>query len=87
LDESLLQRIASVGKGIYVRSSNSEEGWQKVFDDLNKIQKTDLDSRQFSDFEDRFQYLLGFSLLFLIFELFVFDKRNQWYNRFKPFGN
>jgi Ca-activated chloride channel family protein len=87
LDESLLQRIASVGKGMYVRANNSEEGWQKVFDDLNKIQKSELESRQFSDYEDRFQYFIGFSLLFLIFELFVFDKKNQWFSRFKPFGN
>ncbi|MCX6248401.1 MAG: VWA domain-containing protein [Bacteroidetes bacterium] len=85
LDESLLQRIASVGKGMYVRANNSEEGWQKVFDDLDKIQKSELDSREFSDYEDRFQYFIGFCLLFLIFELFVFDKKNQWFSRFKPF--
>jgi Ca-activated chloride channel family protein len=85
LDESLLQRIASVGKGMYVRANNSEEGWQRVFDDLNKIQKSELESKQFSDYEDRFQYFIGFSLLFLIFELFVFDKKNQWFSRFKPF--
>jgi Ca-activated chloride channel homolog len=85
LDESLLQRIASVGKGMYVRANNSEEGWQKVFDDLNKIEKSELESRQFSDYEDRFQYFIGFCLLFLIFELFVFDKKNQWFSRFKPF--
>jgi Ca-activated chloride channel family protein len=85
LDDSLLQRIASIGKGMYVRITNSEEGWQKVFDDLNKIQKSELESRQFSDYEDRFQYFIGFSLLFLIFELFVFDKKNQWFSRFKPF--
>jgi len=85
LDESLLQRIASIGKGMYVRANNSEEGWQKVFDDLDKIQKSELESRQFSDYEDRFQYFIAFSLLFLIFELFVFDKKNQWFSRFKPF--
>jgi Ca-activated chloride channel family protein len=85
LDDSLLQRIASIGKGMYVRITNSEESWQKVFDDLNKIQKSELESRQFSDYEDRFQYFIGFSLLFLIFELFVFDKKNQWFSRFKPF--
>jgi Ca-activated chloride channel family protein len=85
LDDSLLQRIAAIGKGMYVRITNSEEGWQKVFDDLNKIQKSELESRQFSDYEDRFQYFIGFSLLFLIFELFVFDKKNQWFSRFKPF--
>ena len=85
LDDSLLQRIAALGKGMYVRITNSEESWQKVFDDLNKIQKSELESRQFSDYEDRFQYFIGFSLLFLIFELFVFDKKNQWFSRIKPF--
>jgi Ca-activated chloride channel family protein len=85
LDDSLLQRIASIGKGMYVRSTNSEEGWQKVFDDLDKIQKSELESKQFSDYEDRFQYFIGFCLLFLIFELFVFDRKNQWFTRFKPF--
>ncbi len=85
LDESLLQRIASVGKGMYVRANNSEEGWRKVFDDLNKIEKSELESRQFSDYEDRFQYFIGVTLLFLIFELFVFDKKNQWFSSFKPF--
>jgi Ca-activated chloride channel homolog len=70
---------------MYVRANNSEEGWRKVFDDLNKIEKSELESRQFSDYEDRFQYFIAFSLLFLIFELFIFDKRNQWFSRFKPF--
>jgi Ca-activated chloride channel homolog len=86
LDESLLQRIAAIGKGMYVRATNSEGGWQKIFDDLDKIQKSELESKQFSDYEDRFQYFIVFSLLFLIFELFVFDKKNQWFSRFKPFN-
>lgn len=85
LDESLLQRIAAIGKGMYVRANNAEGGWQKVYDDLDRIQKSELESRQFSDYEDRFQYFIVFCLLFLIFELFVFDKKNQWFSRFKPF--
>jgi len=86
LDESLLQRIAAIGKGMYVRANNSESSWQAVFDDLNKLQKSEIEGRQFSDYEDRYQYFLGFCLLFLIFELFVFDKKNQWYTRFNLFG-
>jgi Ca-activated chloride channel family protein len=85
LDDTLLQKIATIGKAMYVRTTNSEEGWQKVLDDLNKIQKSELESRQFSDYEDRFQYFIAFSLLILIFELFVFDKKNQWFSSFKPF--
>jgi Ca-activated chloride channel homolog len=87
LDDSLLSRIAALGKGMFVTADNSEQGVQKVFDDLDKIQKSELESKQFSDYEDRFQYFLAFCLIFLIFELFVFDKKNQWFSKFKPFGN
>jgi Ca-activated chloride channel family protein len=85
LDETLLQRMASIGNGIYVRANNSETGLQKIFEEINKIQKTEIESRQFSDYENRFQYFLAITLIFLIFELFVFDKKNQWFSKFEPF--
>ena len=87
LDETLLQRIASLGNGMYVRANNSEAGLDKIFKDINKIQKTEIESRQFSDYEDRYQYFIALCLIFLIFELFVFEKKNQWFSRFKPFEN
>ena len=85
LDESPLQQIAASGKGIYIRANNSEVGLQKVLDDINKIQKAEIDTKQYSDYEDLFQYFIAFSLIFLIFELFVYDKKNQWFSKFKPF--
>lgn len=85
LDETLLQKVSSLGNGIYVRANNSEAGLDKIFEDINKIQKSEIESRQFSDYEDRFQYFIALCLIFLIFEMFVFDKKNQWFNRFKPF--
>jgi Ca-activated chloride channel homolog len=85
LDETLLQRMASIGNGIYVRANNSETGLQKIFEEINKIEKTEIESRQFSDYENRFQYFLALSLIFLVFELFVFDRKNQWFSKFRPF--
>jgi Ca-activated chloride channel homolog len=85
LNESLLQQIAAAGKGIFIRASNSDVGLQKVLDDMNKIQKNEIENKQYSDYEDLFQYFVAASLLFLIFELFVYDKKNQWFSRFKPF--
>ena len=85
LDETLLQQIAAAGKGIYIRANNSEVGLRKVLDDIGKIQKAEIDNRQYSDYEDLFQYFIAMSLIFLIFELFVYDKKNQWFSKFKPF--
>jgi Ca-activated chloride channel family protein len=85
LDETLLQQMASVGNGIFVRANNSETGLQKIFEEISKIEKTEIESRQFSDYENRFQYFLALSLIFLVLELFIFDKKNQWFSKFRPF--
>ena len=87
LDETLLQRIASLGNGIYIRASNSETGLNKIFDDINKIEKSEIESKQYSDYEDRFQYFVAFALIFLILDLFVFERKTQWLKKIRPFSN
>jgi Ca-activated chloride channel homolog len=85
LDETLLQRLASVGKGMYVRATTSETGLTKIFDDISKIEKSEIEEKQFSDYEDRFQYFVALALFLLILDLFVFERKTQWMKRFKPF--
>jgi len=85
LDETLLQQIASVGKGMYVRATTSETGLGKIFDEISKIEKSEIEEKQFSDYEDRFQYFVAFALFLLIIDLFVFERKTKWMKRFKPF--
>jgi len=85
LDETLLQRIASIGNGMYVRATNSETGLTKIFDDINKIQKSEIEEKQFSDYEDRFQYFVALALILLILDLFVFERKTRWMKKIKPF--
>lgn len=86
LDETTLKQIASVGKGMYVRASNSEAGLNPVFDDLEKIEKSDIESKQFSDYESRFQYFAALALLILVLDLFVFERKTKWVRNIKLFG-
>ncbi|HTX88993.1 MAG TPA: VWA domain-containing protein [Bacteroidales bacterium] len=85
LDETLLQRIASIGNGMYVRASNSDAGLQGILDNLNRMQKSEIEARQFSDYEDRFQYFVALALILLAIDVFVYDRKNQWFKNFKPF--
>jgi len=85
LDETLLQRIATLGKGMYVRATNSETGLNQIFDDINKIQKTEIESKQYSDYEDRFQYFVALALILLILDLFIFERKTKWLKKVKPF--
>lgn len=86
LDEAMLQRIAAVGNALYVRANNSETGLDKIFEEINKIQKSEIESKLYSDYEDRYQYFLLPGLFFLILEIFIFNRKNQWFSKFKPFG-
>jgi Ca-activated chloride channel homolog len=87
LDETILKQIANVGKGMYVRASNSDAGLNTVFDDLEKIEKSDIESKQFSDFESRFQYFAGLALLILVLDLFVFERKTRWIRNIKLFSD
>ncbi len=85
LDEITLQKVAAAGKGIYVRANNTTAGLKDVFDRINKMEKQKYESKVFSDYEDRFQYLLVFAFLFLLLEFFMTDKKSRWSGKFNIF--
>ena len=85
LDETLLQQIATAGNGLYVRASNSEAGLKPIMDEIGKIQETEIESKQFTDYESRFQYFLAFAILLLVLDLFIFERKTAWMKNIKPF--
>jgi Ca-activated chloride channel homolog len=85
LDEQILQQIAAAGNGVYIRASNSSTGLSKIYDEINKIQKSEIETRQYSDYEDRYQYFIAIGIVFLILELFIFDRKNLWFAKFRLF--
>jgi Ca-activated chloride channel family protein len=85
LNESMLRDIASAGNGIYVRANNTQAGLNKVFDEINKLEKTEFESKMFSDYESRFQYFLAVSLILLIIELLIFERKSKWLSKIQLF--
>lgn len=59
LDETMLTKIAEAGNGIYVRASNTQAGLRKVFEEISRLEKVTVDTKSFSDYEDRFSILCG----------------------------
>lgn len=85
LDEITLQQVATAGNGIYVRASNADAGLIKVFEEINKIEKTEFDSRSFSDYEDRFQYFLAAAFILLLLEFLIPDRKSRLLSRVNIF--
>jgi len=77
LDEITLEKIALQTSGKYFRASSSEVELDKIYEDISKMEKKELASKKFSQYEDRFQYILVFALFLLIAEVFIPDRKRM----------
>ena len=85
LNEVMLQQIAAAGNGDYVRANNTQAGLSKIFKKINALEESEIETRLFTDYEDQFQYFIGFGLLILFLEFFIFDRRTKWASNIKLF--
>ena len=83
LNEMLLQQIADAGKGKYLRAANRQDELETLFKDIEGMEKKQLASRVYTEFEDRFQYPLCAALALLLLEFFVSERRTRWLDRWK----
>ncbi len=74
LNQSMLQDIAKGGNGIYVRANNAQSGLQVVLDEINRMEKTEFETKLFADYDDKFQYFLFPAIILLILELMIPEK-------------
>jgi Ca-activated chloride channel family protein len=85
LNEEMLKQIASSGKGSYIRASSTKSGLDALFYEINKMEKNKIDSKVFTDYKDRFQWLLGLSIILLILETLLLERKNKWSNKIQLF--
>ncbi len=85
LDEQMLQKIAAAGNGIYVRASNSNVGLGKIYDDINKLDKSEIDAKVFTDYEDQFQWFVAAAIILLLLEVLISSGKRGWEKKFNIF--
>jgi len=84
LDEVSLEKIASIGGGTYYRGTSTQDELDEIYGELNSLEKRELGVKRFTDYEDRFQYLLLPALLLLVLEALISEKRVEWVRRWNP---
>jgi Ca-activated chloride channel family protein len=85
LDEGMLQQIAAAGEGVYIRSTDTRVGLDKLFDEISKMEKQEMEARIYSDYDERFQYLFAIGLFFLLLEFLILERKNKWLSKIKLF--
>ncbi len=85
LNEQMLREIAKAGNGAYIRASNAEVGLEPLLAELNQIEKTDMGTVAYAEYEDRFQIFLALALACLVLEFFLGNQKGRVAKRLKLF--
>ena len=81
LNDKLLMEVASAGNGAYIAGDRINS----LVDELDQLERRDINTRVFSDFAERFQYFAGFALLFLFLEFMIRSRKNPILKRYNLF--
>lgn len=78
IDTETLEKIAEITYAKAYRATDTKE-LEKIYDEIDQLEKTEVNLTVKSNFNDIFHYLLGFSVIILLFEILL---RNSIYRTF-----
>jgi Ca-activated chloride channel homolog len=86
LDEPMLTQIAEAGGGSYIRANNAEVGLNNLFNQIEKMQKTEMEAREYSEYNDQFPLFLSLAFFLILLDFVILDRKNKWLRNFRLFG-
>jgi Ca-activated chloride channel family protein len=84
LDEPGLEKIATIGNGKYFRGTNAQDELDEIYKNINSLQKREFGVKQFTDYEERYQFFLFPAILLLIAELLLTENKVAWLTKWNP---
>ncbi|RMF60631.1 MAG: VWA domain-containing protein, partial [Calditrichaeota bacterium] len=74
LDQLTLEKVALTTGGKYYHSVTGETKLEQIYQEISKMEKKELASMKFAQYEDRFQYVLVFAIFFLALEAVLSER-------------
>ena len=85
-NSDFLLKIASSSKGEYIDGNSTEDALELVKTKLDKIDKSEFESSEFVEYKQQFQIFILLSLLFIISDIFIFQKKTKWIQHLNLFN-
>ncbi|MFY7671223.1 VWA domain-containing protein [Tenacibaculum sp. MEBiC06402] len=82
----ILQGIADAADGIYIDGNKTEQPVKAIEKIISNAQKSEFETKQFSDYKDQFQWFLGIGFLFLFIDVFFFERKTKWLKKVDLFN-
>jgi Ca-activated chloride channel family protein len=86
LDEKIAQEIAIAGQGMYVRTDNTNNALKALQKELDKKTKSEVESKVYSSYDEKYAIPAWMVLLLLITEFFILDRKNRILSKIKLFA-
>jgi len=75
LEDRVLREIAQTTGGSYFQATPDEKEVDRLAEALASLERRDIESRQFTQFEERYQYFVAMALICLILEMALPERR------------
>jgi Ca-activated chloride channel family protein len=85
LNEQMMSEIAQAGNGKYFRATAGNMGLNDLYSVLNRLEKTEMESRAYSEYEEQFPAIIWIVLGLLVLDLIIMERKNKWFKNFTLF--
>ncbi len=85
LDAKILQDIAETTKGVYVQASKADIGLDAILSKIAEMDKKEMESKMYSDYEDQFQIFLMIAFIFLVSESLLSERVSKLWKKLNLF--
>lgn len=85
LNEEMLEQIAAISEGGYLKATKQDIGLDEVIRTINDLEKGELSTVKFEEYNELFQYLIALAMLLLMMEFYLLERRSKVLGRFNIF--
>jgi len=85
-DKVSLKNIADRGNGAFIDGVRTDEIVEKLLENLDKIEKSEFESKEYSDYQSQFQWFVGFGMLFILLDLIILERKTKWIKQLNLFN-
>ena len=82
----LLKGIAEAADGDYIDGNLTDKPVKAIEEIITNAQKSEFETKQFSDYKDQYQWFLGIGIFFLFLDIFLLDKKTEWLKKVDLFN-
>lgn len=86
LNEQMCREIAEAGSGTYIHVDNTSSAQERLNEELSKMQRGDIDTVIYSEYDEQFQAFGMLALILIIIEVCISEVTNPYFRKLRLFS-